>query len=205
MKITNAKPFFPNEDIDSILNDIKDSLRTGVLTFGPNVEKLEREFADYVGVKHAIAVNSGTSALEIALRYFELNGGEVIVPTNSFVASANAVIFAGGKPVLADIKKETLCIDPNEIRKKISANTKGVMVVHLAGLIPPEMKEIQEICKENNLFLIEDAAHAPGASIDNKKAGNLGDVGCFSFFPTKPMTTGEGGIITTNDVKLAEF
>ena len=107
--------------------------------------------------------------------------------------------------ILADIKKETLCIDPNEIRKKISANTKGVMVVHLAGLIPPEMKEIQEICKENNLFLIEDAAHAPGASIDNKKAGNLGDVGCFSFFPTKPMTTGEGGIITTNDVKLAEF
>ena len=106
MKITNAKPFFPNEDIDSILNDIKDSLRTGVLTFGPNVEKLEREFADYVGVKHAIAVNSGTSALEIALRYFELNGGEVIVPTNSFVASANAVIFAGGKPVLADIKKD---------------------------------------------------------------------------------------------------
>ena len=205
MKITNAKPFFPNEDIDSILNDIKDSLRTGVLTFGPNVEKLEREFADYVGVKHAIAVNSGTSALEIALRYFELNGGEVIVPTNSFVASANAVIFAGGKPVLVDIKKETLCIDPNEIRKKISSNTKGVMVVHLAGLIPPEMKEIQEICKENNLFLIEDAAHAPGASIDNKKAGNLGDVGCFSFFPTKPMTTGEGGIITTNDVKLAEF
>ena len=205
MKITNAKPFFPEDDIPLILDEIKKSLETGTLTFGPNVDKLEQEFAKYAGVKYAIAVNSGTSALEIALRYYDLKGGEVIVPTNSFIASANAVIFAGGKPVFVDIKKETLCLDPDDIRKRITSNTKGIMVVHLAGLIPPEIEEIKEICNEKDLFLIEDAAHAHGSSIDNKHAGSLGDVGCFSFYPTKPMTSGEGGIITTNDEKITEF
>ena len=124
MKITNAKPFFPEDDIPLILDEIKKSLETGTLTFGPNVDKLEQEFAKYAGVKYAIAVNSGTSALEIALRYYDLKGGEVIVPTNSFIASANAVIFAGGKPVFVDIKKETLCLDPDDIRKRITSNTK---------------------------------------------------------------------------------
>ena len=205
MKITNAKPFFPEEDISLILEEIKKSLQTGALTFGPNVSRLEKEFAGYIGVKKAIAVNSGTSALEIALRYFDLKGGEVIVPTNSFVASANAVILAGGKPVFVDIKKETLCIDPDDVRKKITPKTRGIMVVHLAGLIPPEIDEIKEICDKNDFFLIEDAAHAHGSSIDKKHAGSFGHVGCFSFFPTKPMTTGEGGIITTNDDKIAEY
>ena len=205
MKIPNAKPFFPEDDIPLILDEIKKSLETGVLTFGPNVDKLEQEFAKYAGVKYAIAVNSGTSALEIALRYYDLKGGEVIVPTNSFIASANAVTLAGGKPVFVDIKKETLCLDPDDVRKRITSNTKGIMVVHLAGLIPPEIEEIKEICNEKDLFLIEDAAHAHGSSIDNKHAGSLGDVGCFSFYPTKPMTSGEGGIITTNDEKITEF
>jgi len=205
MKITNAKPFFPEEDIPLILDEIKKSLERGTLTFGPNVSKLEKEFAEYVGVKDAIAVNSGTSALEIALRYYNLGGGEVIVPTNSFVASANAVILAGGKPVFVDIKEETLCLDPEDVKKKITSKTKGIMVVHLAGLIPPEINEIKEICEKNGLFLIEDAAHAHGSSLDNKHAGSFGDVGCFSFFPTKPMTTGEGGIITTDNKEMADF
>tara|TARA_B100000029_G_scaffold479288_1_gene526210 strand:- start:1628 stop:2734 length:1107 start_codon:yes stop_codon:yes gene_type:complete len=205
MKITNAKPFFPQDDIPLILDEIKKSLEAGTLTFGPNVSRLEKEFAEYVGVKNAIAVNSGTSALEIALRYYDLKGGEVIVPTNSFVASANAVILAGGKPVFVDIKKETLCLDPDDVKKKITSKTKGIMVVHLAGLIPPEINEIKEICEEKNLFLIEDAAHAHGSSLNDKHAGSFGDVGCFSFFPTKPMTTGEGGIITTDNEEIAEF
>lgn len=205
MAIRNAGPFFNDKDIEEILNDIKNSLKSGMLTMGQNIEQFENQFAKYIGVKHAIAVNSGTSALEIALRYFDVENKEVIVPTNSFVASANAVIFAGGKPILCDTKDETLCIDPDDFRKKITPKTKGVIVVHLAGLIPPQMKELKEICSENNLFLIEDAAHAPGASLDNKKAGSLGDAGCFSFFPTKPMTTGEGGMITTNDNNLANF
>jgi dTDP-4-amino-4,6-dideoxygalactose transaminase len=205
MKITNAKPFFPQDDIPLILDEIKKSLEAGILTFGPNVSRLEKEFAEYAGVKNAIAVNSGTSALEIALRYYDLKGGEVIVPTNSFVASANAVILAGGKPVFVDIKQETLCLDPDDVKKKITSKTKGIMVVHLAGLIPPEINEIKEICEEKNLFLIEDAAHAHGSSLNDKHAGSFGDVGCFSFFPTKPMTTGEGGIITTNNEEIAEF
>ncbi len=205
MEIPNARPFFNDEDIDDILNDIRNCLKSGMLTMGQNIERFENQFAKYVGVKYAIALNSGTSALEVALRYFDVKNKEVIVPTNSFVSSANAVIFAGGEPILCDIKDETLCIDPDDLRKRITPKTKGVIVVHLAGLIPPQMKELQDICSENNLFLIEDAAHAPGAILDNKKAGSLSEVGCFSFFPTKPMTTGEGGMITTNDSNLADF
>lgn len=205
MEVPSARPFFDDEDIKIILNDIRHSLKTGILTFGPNVKKFESLFAEYIGVKYAIAVNSGTSSLEIALRYFNIKDEEVIVPTNSFVASANTVIFAGGKPVIADINPKTLCIDPNEVLEKITPKTKALMVVHLAGLITPQMKELQEICSDYNLFLIEDAAHAHGAMIEGKKAGSLGKVGCFSFFPTKLMTTGEGGMITTNDEKLAEF
>jgi len=154
MNIPSAKPFFTNEDINDILRDIKGMLKNGILTQGPNVEKFEALFAEYVGVKHAIAVNSGTSALEIALRYFGVEDREVIVPTNSFVASANTVIFAGGKPVLADIKSDTLCIDPDDIRRRTTSKTKGIMVVHLAGFVCPEMKEIQGICREDGLFLI---------------------------------------------------
>ena len=205
MGIRNAGPFFNDKDIEDILNDIRNSLKSGMLTMGKNIEQFENQFAKYIGVKYAIALNSGTSALEVALRYFDVKNKEVIVPTNSFVASANAVIFAGGEPILCDTKDETLCIDPDDFRKKITPKTKGVIVVHLAGLIPPQMKELKDICNENNLFLIEDAAHAPGASLDNKKAGSLGDAGCFSFFPTKPLTTGEGGMITTNDSNLANF
>ena len=205
MNIPSAKPLFTKEDIEGILRDIRDSLEAGVLTQGPYVQKFEVSFADYIGVKHAIAVNSGTSALEIVLRYFDVKDREVIVPTNSFVASANTVIFAGGNPVLTDIKSDTLCIDPDDVRQRITSKTKGIMAVHLAGLICPQMDELKRICRNHNLFLIEDAAQAHGATIDGQKAGSLGDVGCFSFFPTKPMTTGEGGIITTNDDNLAEF
>jgi len=205
VEIPNARPFFNDEDLDGILNDIRNCLKSGILTLGSNIEKFENSFAKYVGIKYAITLNSGTSALEVALRFFDVKNKEVIVPTNSFVACANAVIFAGGIPVLCDIKAETLCIDPIDLRKRITPKTKGIIVVHLAGLIPPQMNELQEICNENNLFLIEDAAHAHGSMIDDKKAGSLGDAGCFSFFPTKPMTTGEGGMITTNDSNLADF
>ncbi|MDP2952430.1 MAG: DegT/DnrJ/EryC1/StrS family aminotransferase, partial [Chloroflexota bacterium] len=146
---------------------------------------------------------SGTAALEIALRYFDLRGGEVIVPTNSFVASANSVIFAGGKPVLADIRADTLCLDPQDVARRLTPHTKGVMVVHLAGLPCPQMAELQELCRSNGLFLLEDAAQAHGAAMNGKKAGSLADAGCFSFYPTKVMTTAEGGMITTNNEGLA--
>jgi dTDP-4-amino-4,6-dideoxygalactose transaminase len=179
-------------------------LRSGVLTDGPNVKAFEEEFANYVVVKNAVAVNSGTSALEIALRYYKLKGREVIVPTNTFVATPNSVIFAGGKPVFADIREDTLCIDPADVEKKISSKTAGIIVVHIAGLVCPQIRELHDLCESHDLFLLEDAAHAHGATFDGKKAGSLGDAGCFSFYPTKVMTTGEGGMIATDDKELTE-
>ncbi len=207
--IPSAKPFFDEFSIENILRDIKEILKSGILAEAspgaksPNVQKFEKMFAEYVGTKEAIAVSCGTAALEIPLRYFDVNGGEVIVPTNTFIASANAVLYSGGKPILADIKKETLCIDPDDAQKRITSKTRGIMVVHVGGLVCPQIRELREICQDHDLFLIEDAAHAHGATIDGKKAGNLGDVGSFSFFPTKVMTTCEGGMITTDDQEFA--
>jgi len=204
MDIRSASPFFDEESIRMILKDVELALRSGHLTDGPNVKDFEERFAEYVRVKHAIAVNSGTSALEIALRHFELKGREVIVPTNTFVATPNSVLFAGGKPAFADIREDTLCIDPEDVERKISSKTAGIIVVHIAGLICPQMDELTELCEDRGLFLLEDAAHAHGALTDRKKAGALADAGCFSFYPTKVMTTGEGGMITTDDSSLAE-
>lgn len=205
MKVQAARPFFPEEDIKEILIEIESNLRKGELTLGQKLLKFEEMFAEYIGVKHAIAVNSGTGALEVVLRYLNLNGGEVVVPTNSFVASANTVHYAGGKAVIADINENTLCLDPESLKEKITSKTKAVMLVHLAGLITPHFEEIKNICEDNNLILFEDAAQAHGASLNGKKSGNLSLAGCFSFFPTKPMTTGEGGIITTDDSSLDKF
>lgn len=203
-RVSSAFPYFDEPSLKAILKDVEATLRSGVLTDGPNVKAFEEEFANYVGVKHAVAVNSGTSALEIALRHYKLRGREVIVPTNTFVATPNSVIFAGGKPVFADIREDTLCIDPEDVRKKISSRAAGIIVVHIAGLVCPQIRMLRELCRDHDLFLLEDAAHAHGAMIDAKKAGSLGDAGCFSFYPTKVMTTGEGGMITTDNEELSE-
>ena len=129
----------------------------------------------------------------------------VIIPTNTFIASANATIFAGAKPILADIDKETLCLSVKSLLKKINKKTKVVIVVHIAGLVHPQIDKIREICKEKRLFLIEDVAHAVGAEIGREKAGALADAACFSFYPTKVMTTGVGGMITTNNEDLVRY
>lgn len=205
MKVPSAKPYFPETDIDEILSEFRVVLTTGALTMGPRTEDLEQRFAQYVGTQYAVAVSSGTSALEIALRYFDVRGAEVIVPTNTFIASANTVIFSGGTPVLCDIREDTLCLDPGDVLSRITPRTKGVMVVHIAGLPCPQMDQLQELCKRSKLFLLEDAAHAPGAEYRGVKVGGLGDAACFSFFATKPMTTAEGGMITTNDSRLYQF
>jgi len=202
MKIPSAQPYFPPEEIESTLSKIREALRSGCLTQGPYVRDFERRFAEYIGVRFAVAVNSGTCSLEIPLRALGATGREVIVPTNSFVASANAVIFAGGYPVLAEIESETLCLDPDDLPRHLSSKTAGVMVVHIGGLPCPRMEEIKEFCNQHNLFLIEDAAHAHGAEIGGVKVGALTEAGSFSFFPTKMITTGEGGMITTNNKEL---
>ena len=203
--IPPMKLFFPREDIYRIKSDVEKILKSGMLTLGEYTRRFESEYAKLCGIKHAVAVNSGTSALEIGLRTSGLESeDEVLVPTNTFSATASAVFFAGGKPVLTDVNSNTLCIDAQNIQKYMTTKTKGVIVVHIGGLICPDIKAIKEICEDRHLFLIEDAAHAQGSSINGQSAGSLGDVGCFSFYPTKVITTGEGGMITTNSDKVAE-
>jgi perosamine synthetase len=204
-EIAPAKPYFPREDILLIQKDIERILQSGMLTLGEYTKRFETEFAKLCNVKQAVAVNSGTSAIEIVLRALGLKSGdEVVVPTNTFSATAAVVIMVGGKPVFSDVDAESLCINAENTQKYLTKKTKAVLAVHIGGLVCPEIKAIREICEDHNLLLIEDAAHAQGSLLDNKSAGSFGDAGCFSFYPTKVMTTGEGGMITTDNEALAE-
>ena len=162
-----------------------------------NVKKFEDNFCKYVGSKSCIAVNSGTAALNLALSVYDIKNKEVILPSLSFVSTAHAVIENGGIPVFADIDKQTLCIDPIEIRKLISKKTKIILPVDYAGL-PANLNEIKKICKENNLHLIEDAAHASGSTYQNKLIGSHSDLVCFSFHPVKNLAMPTGGLISVN-------
>lgn len=203
MKIPAAKIYFPEEDRKELLKQIEGILESGQLTLGRYTKEFEERFAEYVGTKYAIAVNSGTSALEIPLRALDVEGHSVIVPTNTFFATPASVIHAGGKVIFADVT-ENLCIDPESVKENIREDTKGVIVVHIGGIVAPQTKEIQEICEGHGLFLIEDAAHAHGSTLGGKMAGSFGDAVAFSFYPTKVMTSGEGGMITTDDKRIYE-
>lgn len=203
-EILSSVPFFPEDSLSTILKEIELTLRSGRLIDGPYEREFEEKFAKYNQAKYAVAVNSGTASLEITLRHFNVKGKEVIVPTNTFISTPNAVIFAGGKPVFADMSADTLCIDIEDVKRKFTPKTAGLIVVHIAGLVCPQINELKEFCKEHNLFLIEDSAHAHGAMFNGKKAGSFGDAGCFSFYPSKVMTSGEGGMIITDDSALAQ-
>ena len=203
--LPGSRPYFDAESRARILQRIEKILATGQLTMGPMLEEFEAKFAQYIGVKHAIAVNSGATALLLALQYFDLDGGEVIVPVETFVASANAVIVAAGVPRFVNIEPRTLCLDMDEVERNLRDQTRGVMVIHLAGQISPAIGALKKVCEDRGLFLIEDAAHAHGAKIGPRMAGNLGDVGCFSLYATKVMTAGEGGVVTTNNDALADY
>ena len=203
MKIPAAKIYFPSEDRADLVKRIDTILESGQLTLGKYTKEFEGKFANYVGTKYAIAVNSGTSALEISLRSLDIKGHSVIVPTNTFFATPASVIHAGGKVLFADIGSH-LCIDTENIIKNIRSDTKGVIVVHIGGVVHPEMKAIRDICDDHRLFLIEDAAHAHGSKLDNDMAGSFGDAAAFSFYPTKVMTSGEGGMITTDHKEICE-
>jgi dTDP-4-amino-4,6-dideoxygalactose transaminase len=202
--IYGSHPFFSEKNLEQITDEIKSVLRSGRLTDGPQVAAFEKEFAVYTGIKYAIATNSGSGSLDIALRHFKLNGREVIVPTNTFVSTPNAVISAGGKPVFVDMNPQTLGIDFEDVKRRVTPKTAGVIVVHIAGLVCPQIWELKAFCEERGLFLVEDCAHAHGAMLDGKKAGTFGDVGCFSFYPTKVMTSCEGGMVISDDAQLAE-
>jgi len=203
MNIPAARIYFPEEDRKELLEQIDGILRSGQLTLGKYTKEFEGRFAQYIGTKYAIAVNSGTSALEIILRALDIGGSSVIVPTNTFFATPASVIHAGGKVVFADIT-DNLWLDPESMKRSIQGDTRAVIVVHIGGIIPPQIGEIQQICKEHSLSLVEDAAHAQGSTLNGKKAGSFGIAAAFSFYPTKVMTSGEGGMITTDDEKVYE-
>ncbi len=174
------------------------------LTTGPKVDEFERSICDYCGCQHAVAVNSGTSALDIAIQSLELpKGTEVITTPFTFAATSNALLYNGLVPVYADISKETRNIDPKDICKKITDKTGAILFVDYAGQ-PCDITELREICCEYNLLMIEDACHALGAAYQGKKTGSLADMTIFSFHPVKLITTGEGGMVTTNDSDRAE-
>lgn len=191
-------PYTP-EEINFIRDGVAEVLESGYLTMGEKVARFEKMFAQFVGAKYAIATNSGTSSLEIILRAVGVADNTVIVPSNTMMASPASVIHAGAKVIFADCQKENLQLDPQDLRRKIRADTKAVMLVHIGGIISPALNEIQDLCQQKGLVLIEDAAHAHGAVIDGRKAGTLGTAGSFSFYPTKVLNTAEGGMITTND------
>lgn len=199
-----VKICFPEEDRREILTKIEQCLTTGQLTLGKHGREFEERFAAYIGTQYAIAVSSGTSAIEIPLRILGVDGKEVIVPTNTFFATPAAVLHAGGRIRFVDIDPTTFSMDVDSLKRNITDETAGVIVVHIAGIVTPRMPEIQAVCKERNLFLLEDAAHAHGSALNGQQAGTFGVSASFSFYPTKVMTSGEGGMIATNALKIRD-
>lgn len=195
-----AEPFIGKEEEKLVL----EGMRSGwISSIGKYIDQFEKEFAKFCVTKYAITTSNGTAALHLCLVAGGLGAGdEVIVPSMTFVATANAVAYTGAKPVFCDCEKETWNIDPDEIKKKINARTKAIIPVHLYGH-PANMGSILAIAKKYELLVIEDAAEAHGAMYKQKKVGSLGDMGCFSFFGNKIITTGEGGMVTTNNKEIA--
>src|SRR3990170_8761971 len=197
-------PKIGEEEVEAVVKVLRSGLLTQGLGAGPMVTQFEKKFAEFAGVKHAIAVNTGTAALHSAVVSAGVKpGDEVILPSFTFVATAEAVVMAGGKPVFTDIDPETHNISPAEIEKTVTKKTKAIVPVDLYGL-PAEIKPIREIAAEHGLAVVEDAAQAHGATYDGKPAGAFADVACWSLYASKNMTTGEGGVITTNNDEIAE-
>ena len=189
---------------DDDINEVVKVLRSDWITTGPKIKEFEDSICSYVGCRHCVAVNSGTSALDIAVQALELpKGSKVITTPFTFVATSNAIIYNGLKPVFADICSDTFNIDPEDIRRKITKNTKAIIYVDYAGQ-PCNIKAIREIADEFDLYLIEDACHAMGAQYEGRKVGNFADLTIFSFHPVKHITTGEGGAVVTDDEGLYE-
>jgi dTDP-4-amino-4,6-dideoxygalactose transaminase len=204
LKIPPAKIYFSETDRQTILQQIDESLVSGQLTLGKHVKAFEDCFAQKIGARYAIAVNSGTSSLEIPLRIFGVQDRTVLVPTNTFFATPAAVLHAGGKPRFVDADPATFAISLDGIKSRLTEDTAGVIVVHIAGMVTPELPAIRDFCRERNLFLLEDAAHAHGSSLDGQFAGTFGDAASFSFYPTKVMTSAEGGMIVTSNQRIYE-
>src|SRR5215471_10448254 len=172
--IPAARILIPEEDRRQILAQIDEALRTGALTLGKNGDAFEHTFAQIVGARFAVAVQSGTSALEIVLRSLDVEGREVVVPTNTFFATPAAVLHAGGRPRFADVDRATMGVTVDSVAAVVSPATVAVIVVHIAGTVSPETPKIAEFCRDRDLFLVEDAAHAHASTLDGRMAGTFG-------------------------------
>jgi dTDP-4-amino-4,6-dideoxygalactose transaminase len=219
VKVPPARIVFSDDDRASVLARIDASLQSGSLTLGDNTREFEAAFAARHGAGHAVATSSGTSALEIIFRSLGVGGtaraddrgamragddgaGEVLVPANTFFASAAAVLHAGGRVRFADVDPLTMALSPATLDAAVTDRTVGVLLVHIGGLVSPDTPAIAEWCTARGLWLVEDAAHAHGSSLDGRPAGTFGTAAAFSFYPTKVITSGEGGMILTGDDRI---
>lgn len=204
-KFTVASPYFSDLDIKFIQSKIKSILK-GKLSTGPYTKEFERKFANFVGSKYAVFLNTCTSALEISIQSLKLKkNDEVIVPVQSFIADGTCVTNVNAKVIFAEVDENNFCINLDEIKSKTTKNTKAVILVYFGGYSPEDLKQIKSYCVKKNIKLIEDCAHSIGGSVHNLKLGSVGYSGCYSFFSTKTITTGEGGMLTTNDRYLYDF
>ncbi len=196
-----SSPDITNKEVE-IISQV---LSTPYLSIGPKIKEFEKKMADFIGTKYAVAVNSGTSGLHLCVRSLDIkDGDEVITSPFSFIASANCMIFERAKPVFVDIDENTLCMDADQIEEKITDKTKAILPVHIFGH-PCEMQKIMDIARRYNLAVIEDACEALGAEYQGRKVGTFGNAAVFAFYPNKQITTAEGGIVVTNDEKIAKL
>lgn len=200
-RIPMSAPDLGEEDFAEVMA----VLRSGRLALGPKAEEFEERMAEYIGVRYAVAVSSGTSGLHLLVRALGIGrGDEVLVPSFTFVASVNAILYEGAQPVFVDIEPETYTLDLEDLRRKITPRTKAIMVVDVFGH-PAEWDGLQEIADQFGLLLIDDACEALGAEYRGKKIGQFGDGAVFAFYPNKQITTGEGGMVVTNNPKVADL
>lgn len=204
MQIPAARIVFTDDDRDEIARRVTTALSTGALTLGPNTREFESDFAAAHHVPHAVAVSSGTAALEIILRSLGVAGRDVVVPANTFAATGFSVLRAGGNPVFADVDRDTFALSPATVEAALGPATAAVVLVHIGGLITPEAPALRKLCDERGIALVEDAAHAHGCSYGGRFAGSFGVAGAFSFYPTKVLTSGEGGMIVTADERIRD-
>lgn len=196
-----ARPYIGEEEVEAV----SEVLRSGRLSLGPKLQEFEEAFADYVGTRHAVGVSSGTAGLHLCMRALGVGEGDEVVTTPfSFIASANCIVYEGARPVFVDIDEETLNLDPDRVEEAVGERTRALLPVHIFGE-PCDMPALMDIARRWEVPVVEDAAEAVGATIGDRKVGTFGIASVFAFYPNKQMTTGEGGMICTDDDRVAEL
>ncbi|OGV63275.1 MAG: hypothetical protein A3K19_12965 [Lentisphaerae bacterium RIFOXYB12_FULL_65_16] len=205
MKVPLLRLSYSDAEVRELQDELAAILRSNYLTMASRVKEFERLFAGFCGTRFALGTNSGTSALEIPLRALRVAGGSVVMPSNTYMATPIAAVKAGAKVIFTDCEADNLQMDPDDLDRKIRDDTRAVLLVHIGGIISPRLEEIQRICARRGVPLVEDAAHAHGAEYRDRRAGSFGEAAGFSFYPTKVLTTAEGGMMTTDREDLYQL